>query len=698
MNMGIFSQLLSNAGLLLSVSVLNQLGHLIYKKRGRWTPYLDGFLLGIIGVTVMINPMVFSEGLVFDTRSILLSVGALYLGPIPAIIAALMTAAYRISMGGVGTLPGVLVILSTTAFGLWWRLRYPVKKIRRSAWNLYQFGFATHLIMILCMFSLPWDLALSTVKNIASPVLALYPFASLLLSALIQTQEENQFHYKQILESESLYRSFFENNQAVVMIVDPEFGSIYDANQSASQYYGYPLETLRSMKINQINLLTQEQILERMALSVDKKQNHFEFEHRLANGEIRDVEVYSGPVSIEGKKMLYSIIHDITERVKAEKSLAESEIRFRSLVENAPYAIFIQFDLKFYYLNRTACQLFGVNQAEDLIGQPVMDHFHPDYRARIEERIRQLNEEQHIVPSVDEVFLKVDNSPVDVRVIAVPYKLNQKNGALVFALDISDEKKLERQKEEFEVKIRQQQKLEAIGQLAGGVAHEINNPINGIMNYAQLIVDSVKETQEVETYAKEIIRETDRVSGIVKNLLQFARMEKQSHSYSNFYDIVDRTVSLTKVILNKDNIRLNIHLDENLPILKCRSQQIQQVLMNLLTNARDALNDRYPSTDPQKIIDLGAHEFIKDGRRWIQLDVTDYGIGIDPSIAEKIFEPFYSTKSKEKGTGLGLAISYGIIKDHHGEILVDSVLNDHTTMSVILPVDNGWDITEVKHD
>jgi len=646
----------------------------------------------------MINPMVFAEGLVFDTRSILLSVGALYLGPIPAIIAALMTVSYRISMGGVGTLPGVLVILSTTAFGLWWRMKYPVKKIRRSAWNLYQFGFATHLIMILCMFALPWDLALSTLKNITGPILTLYPLASLLLSALIQTQEENQFHFQRILESESLYRSFFEKNQAVVLIVDPITGDLYDANQSASQFYGYPLETIRTMKINQINQLSPEQIKEKMSQSIENKKNHFEFKHRLASGEIKDVEVFSGPVSIDGRKMLYSIVHDITERVKIREELVESETRYRSLVENAPYAIFIQIDKQFTFLNQTACRLFGVEKPDDLIGQPVMDRFHPDYHQIAQERIHQLNVEKIVAIPREIVFLKVDNTPVDVSTIGVPYKSGEKNGALVFVLDISNQKALERQKEDFELKIRQQQKLEAIGQLAGGVAHEINNPINGIMNYAQLIVDSIKDTQEVENYAKEIIRETDRVSGIVKNLLQFARMEKQSHSYANFYDIVNRTVSLTKVILNKDNIQLNIHLDENLPDLKCRSQQIQQVIMNLLTNARDALNERYPGSDPKKIIDVSAHEFKKDGRRWIQLDVTDYGTGIDPSILEKIFEPFYSTKSKEKGTGLGLSISYGIIKDHHGEILVDSLLNDHTTMSVILPVDNGWDLKEVKHD
>ena len=157
-----------------------------------------------------------------------------------------------------------------------------------------------------------------------------------------------------------------------------------------------------------------------------------------------------------------------------------------------------------------------------------------------------------------------------------------------------------RERLEIEVQLRQQQRLEAIGTLAGGVAHEINNPIHGIMNYAELISDGLDETEPRLEYAKEIIRETDRIAVIVKNLLQFSRHEKQAHSYASVYDIVDQTVSLVNTIIKKDQITLDIDMDEGLPDIKCRSQQIQQVLMNLLTNARDALNEKYPEFDTNK--------------------------------------------------------------------------------------------------
>ncbi len=698
MNLEILSQLVNNAGLLLSVSILNQVGHLIIHRRSKYSDVIDGLILGVIAITVMTNPMTFVEGLVFDTRSILLSVSALYLGAIPAIIAAIMAALFRIYQGGVGALAGVLVIGSVTAFGLIWRTFSSPNKIRRKAWKLYVFGVLTHVIMLLCMLILPWDLAMNTYKNIGLPVLVLYPMASLLLSALIQTQVENADMVSKLSESESLYRSFFDLNQAMMLILDPKTGNIIDANKASENYYGWDKKTLTSMKVSQINTMSPDEIEEKLKLAVEEKQNHFEFKHRLANGELRDVEVYSGPVMRLGKHMIYSIIHDVTDRIIAQSDFANSEIQFKTLVDNAPYAIFIQLDNRFYYLNKMACNLFGIKTAEALLDEPVMEHFHPDSREVIKERIRLLNEDKKMVPANDEVFLKMDGTPVDVTVLAIPYRTLNKNGAIVFALDITEAKALQLQKQEFEIQMRQQQKLEAIGSLAGGVAHEINNPINGIMNYAQLIVDSLGQVKETESYAKEIIRETERISEIVRNLLQFARMEKQSHSYASLYDIVNRTVSLTNVIFKKDNIVLDIQLDPELPDFKCRSQQIQQVLMNLLTNLRDALNDRYPQSDPLKKIEIRAHLTHENDRKWIELSVKDYGTGIDEEIIQKIFEPFYSTKAKDKGTGLGLSISYGIVKDHHGEIIVDSIKGEYSMFRVILTVDNGWETMEATHD
>ncbi len=262
------------------------------------------------------------------------------------------------------------------------------------------------------------------------------------------------------------------------------------------------------------------------------------------------------------------------------------------------------------------------------------------------------------------------------------------------AQDITERKKQEEEKSLLEAQVQNQQKLESIGTLASGVAHEINNPINGILNYGQVILDATAAGSDINKYAGEIIYETKRVSGIVKNLLDFSRQSGEQHSYAQIEDIIGKTLSLINTIFRHDNISLNVDISKNISKIKCRSQQIQQVLMNLLTNARDSLNEKYPEYHENKKINIECHEFSKDKRKWISISIEDFGTGIPEDVKHRIFDPFFTTKAKDKGTGLGLSISYGIIKEHHGEIKVDSKGGEYTKFTIILPCDNGWDINE----
>ncbi len=245
---------------------------------------------------------------------------------------------------------------------------------------------------------------------------------------------------------------------------------------------------------------------------------------------------------------------------------------------------------------------------------------------------------------------------------------------------------------------RQQQKLESIGTLAGGVAHEINNPINVIMNHGQLISDRLDPESPLQEFAEGIGQETERVAQIVRNLLAFARHEKQSHSPANIADIVNDTISLICTIIRRDQITLEVDVPADLPKFKCRSQQIQQVLMNLLTNARDALNERYPEYDPDKRIALTVRLCEKEGRRWLRTTVENHGAGIPDEIRERLFDPFFTTKDRTKGTGLGLSISHGIVQDHHGELSFESVRDQYTRFYLDLPVDNGWSLDEASEE
>ncbi|NJK33444.1 MAG: hypothetical protein HC927_14150, partial [Deltaproteobacteria bacterium] len=193
---------------------------------------------------------------------------------------------------------------------------------------------------------------------------------------------------------------------------------------------------------------------------------------------------------------------------------------------------------------------------------------------------------------------------------------------LSIATDITARKRLEAQ-------VRQQQRLESVGTLASGVAHEINNPIQGIMNYVELMRERPGETGAVLEFGDEIMHEAKRVAAIVRNLLVFARRDNdQELERRQVAALVEDTLSLIRAVLRKDQIAVEIDVPADLPAIRCRPQQIQQVIMNLVTNARDALNERYPGHDERKRVSIHGLAVELHERSWVRLSVSDRGRGI----------------------------------------------------------------------
>jgi signal transduction histidine kinase/AmiR/NasT family two-component response regulator len=236
----------------------------------------------------------------------------------------------------------------------------------------------------------------------------------------------------------------------------------------------------------------------------------------------------------------------------------------------------------------------------------------------------------------------------------------------------------------------QSQKLEAIGTMAGGVAHEINNPLMGIINYAQLIVDRLPpDCGSLPTFAAEIIKEGERIAAIVRNLLAFARKDIEEPTPNRADSIINDALGLARRMLEKDEIGMVVTVPEGLPHILCKRQQIVQVLLNLLNNARDTSNARYPGYNADKRIFVEAALRTEAGKKMVRIDVRDQGEGIQPEIVSKLFDPFFSTKPRHLGTGLGLSVSYGIVKEHAGALTFDTVPGAGTTFHVDLPVVEG---------
>ncbi len=229
--------------------------------------------------------------------------------------------------------------------------------------------------------------------------------------------------------------------------------------------------------------------------------------------------------------------------------------------------------------------------------------------------------------------------------------------------------------------------LASIGELAAGVAHEINNPINSIINFAQIMIDEVKKGEiPAEEIPELIIKEGDRVASIVSSLLSFARGNEKEKEPVDARDVLDEVLALTEAQIIKDGINLTIDFPKGLNKVLADFQQVEQVFLNIINNARYALNQKHPKAHPKKNFVIHGIEETVDDQDYVEVTFLDYGTGIPPSIIDKIYNPFFSTKPSGIGTGLGLAISHGIITDHEGKLIFKSSYGEYTKVTVLLPV------------
>ncbi|HDK17083.1 MAG TPA: PAS domain-containing protein, partial [Nitrospirae bacterium] len=230
--------------------------------------------------------------------------------------------------------------------------------------------------------------------------------------------------------------------------------------------------------------------------------------------------------------------------------------------------------------------------------------------------------------------------------------------------------------------------LASLGELAAGVAHEINNPVNNIINYAQILIDESAGENRDDDIARRIVKDGDRIAAIVKSLLSFARIRKEEKCLMYLHEIFSETLSLASAQVRKDGIHLKVGIPTGLIKISVHPQQIQQVFLNVISNSRFALNQKYPGTHENKILEITCEKIMIDNDPFVRIVFHDYGTGIPADVIDKVVNPFFSTKPDQMGTGLGLSISHGIITEHGGKFLINSVEGKFTKITINLPV-NG---------
>jgi len=681
MNYEVFVGLVNNVALLLALAVLYEVLIRERKWNERLVKAIEGGIIGGMGIALMLTPWQLIPGVFFDTRSVLLSIVGLFFGSTTTVISTIIIGGFRLYQGGAGAWTGLGVIVTSAGLGLIWRY-WRIRWRTTYGWlELYLFGIVVHIAMLLWMLTLPWPVSLDVLQNISLPVMVIYPLGVLLLGKLLDYQETREELDQALLESETRYKSLFENNHAVMLIVDPDTGLIVDANPAACTYYGWTREELVGSPVNQINTLTTNEVLAEMDLARQQKRNHFLFKHRLADGLIRDVEVYSGPIRLQGRDLLYSIVHDISDRIRAERELIESGEKFREIFNNINDAIYL-YPLtgqgqpgKFIEVNTVACNMLGYRR-EELLAMSVVD-------ITVAKEVDNIIVGQRAAQTSFETrHITRDGKNIPVEVNAHKFTLAGQAVELIAARDITERKALQEQ-------FYQSQKMESIGKLAGGIAHDFNNLLVPIVGYAELGMLGLSDDSKLYANLNRIKSAANRAADMTRQILAFSRQQVLEMKPLELNQvIVDFEKMLQRMI--GEHIVLQTRLTPDLPHLQADKSQIEQVIMNLAVNARDAMPGGGILVIETAAVMLdeqytARHTDVQPGP-YVMLAVTDTGFGMDAATRQRIFEPFFTTKERGEGTGLGLATVFGIIKQHQGTISVFSEVGRGTTFKVYLSV------------
>ena len=380
---------------------------------------------------------------------------------------------------------------------------------------------------------------------------------------------------------------------------------------------------------------------------------------------------------------------------RQQRQLSASEQRYRALFEHAHDGIgvvdganfrLIEVNSKFAKtFDRHPRELAGQDIRELLAGRVVesSNGDSPDTIARL-----------FSVPDASEVKLMIGTNAGGTRLVGLSFSTitaTDEHLIILLVRDLSTRKRLEDEKQQIQRQLYESNKLASLGELSAGVAHEINNPLNGIINFAQLLKDEPVERTKFERQMIDgIIDEGGRIAEIVRGLLTFARHDENEPRQINLAEMINTSIALFGRQFAKDGVRVEIDIVPDLPPVRGDVSRLRQVIVNMISNAHYALKSKRAPTE-EKLFRITARpvEKIAGGRTQetvVRLEFYDNGIGINRKDIPRVFDPFFTTRRDSGGTGLGLSISFGIVRDHGGVITVASEEGHYTRFQIELPI------------
>jgi PAS domain S-box-containing protein len=496
-----------------------------------------------------------------------------------------------------------------------------------------------------------------------------------------------------LTEFEPNFKTFTEQSPNMIFI--NKKGTIVYANQKCEEIMGYTREEILSPDFDFMGLISPE--------SVDIVKANFRrhmsgeeiepYEYRLINknGEKIDAIITSKLIQFEGQTAILGIVTDISQLKHAERDLRKSEEKFRQAFQNSPIGMALcNMDGSYVQINSAYLQMTGYSQPElELL--TFRDVTHP------EDLVKQLPYYEQCVRGeidsyqLDKRYVKKDGEIIWVNMIAAITKdeTGKPLHALIMAEDITEVKMAEKNRQHLEAQLRQAQKMEAIGTLAGGIAHDFNNILGAIIGYSEMAIYDTEEGSMMRHNMEQVLKAGHRAKDLVKQILAFSRKSEQDKKIILITPIIKEVLKLLRASL-PTTIEIRQHFEPNLGAIFADPTQIHQVIMNLGTNSAHAMENTGGLLEVNLLnVDLGPKDAAKFGElepgRYVELVVNDTGHGIDAATLERIFEPYFTTKTKEKGTGMGLAVVHGIVKGHNGGIKVKSKPGKGTSFEILFP-------------
>ena len=490
---------------------------------------------------------------------------------------------------------------------------------------------------------------------------------------------------RELVEREELFHLISENAADMIAVVDMNGKRIFNS-LSYQTILGYsPQELQASSAFEQIHPDDCERV-KRVAEETKRtgvgKTLIYRLRHK--NGTWLVLESTSSVIrNDKGEpERLVIVNRNITERKRAEEALRRSEADFRSVVLDAPYGIYrATFKGRFLQVNPALCKMLGYQSEQELLNRDLATEIfrHGGEYQRLTELLTRTEE----IKDLEMEWKKLDETPITVRCSG--RRINDENGVPaffeVFAEDVTEKRVLEKQ-------LRMAQKMEAIGRLSGGIAHDFNNLLGVIIGYSRVLKKSLGADNPLAEHALEIEKAGQRAAAMTKQLLAFSRQQVLTPEILDLNALAADMEKMLPRLLGED-IEVSLELGSALGSVKADQSQIEQVIMNLAVNARDAMptGGKLKIQTSNAILDkvyTRSHPGSREGS-YVRLTVTDTGIGMDAATLTHMFEPFFTTKERGKGTGLGLATVYGIVKQSNGYIWVESTLGSGSSFQIYLP-------------